>query len=98
MSSQELVLEPLGEAGSEYPAANELARGLERRYVIDIQLRQLALDPGCQLVLCQEIPERLRGCRKTIRHAHAQVGEVAEHLSERGILATDALDVAHAQL
>ena len=47
--------------------------------------------------MVQEVAEGLRRSGEAARHAHAGLGQLADHLAERRVLAADRLDVGHAQ-
>ena len=65
------------------------------RDVLDIQVRQLGVDALCQAILGQKLAVSRRSGGKAGRHADAEAAQMADHFSERGVLAPDALDVVH---
>ena len=65
--------------------------------VVDVEVGERVADARVEAALRQKIPIGLRGGREAAGHAHAELGQRADHLAERGVLAADRLDVAHAQ-
>src|SRR5690606_34998633 len=62
-------------------------------HVVDIEAVQRAPDARVEPALLQELPVGIGGGRETARHLHAEARERADHLADRGILATDCFDV-----
>ena len=48
--------------------------------------------------MAQEVAERGRRGGEAARHAYAGMGQLADHFTERGILAADGFDIGHAQV
>jgi hypothetical protein len=70
----------------------------EPAYVVGVEVPQQLLDPVGQ---ARVTDERLVGRRRggeAVRHLHAEVGEVGDHLAQRGVLAADLLEVVHAEV
>src|SRR5690606_6294879 len=65
--------------------------------VLDIEIGQAVEDPLVQVVVGDEILERLGRGGVAAGHRNPEVGEVADHLAERRILAADAGQVVEAQ-
>ncbi len=83
--------------GVDDPAADLLAGSGQRIDVLDVERRQPILDPFGQTALLEIVLKRLRSRREAARHRNAELGEVADHLAERGVLAADPAEIGHAQ-
>ena len=79
------------------PAADFLAGCGQRVDVFDIERREAILDALGKTAFLEIVLERLRRRRETAGHGHAEPGEVADHLAERGVLAADLAEIGHAQ-
>lgn len=64
--------------------------------IVHVQSGQLGRDLAGQTFKGQELAEGMGRGGKAGRHAHA-LGQLRNHLAERGVLAADRLDVGHAQ-
>ena len=84
--------------GFDHPAADLAAGTGQRIDVLDVQAGQAIEDALVQVVVGDEVLERLRGGREPARNRHAQPREVADHLAEGGVLAAHAGKIVQAQL
>jgi len=82
----------------ENPLADARAARGERVDIIDIESRQLAADACVEAPLREELAIGVCGGGEAARYLNAELRQRADHLPERGILAADTLEVAHAEL
>ena len=68
------------------------------RDVVDVEVGEAPRRSVGQTVLREEIAVGVRRGGEAAGHAHAGVGQVADHFAEGGVLAADRLDVGHPQL
>ena len=80
------------------PAPDIAASGRQRGNIVHVEAIEALRDAISQAVLCEKLPVRIRRGCEPVRDTDAQSVEIADHLAERGILAPDKLDVAHAEL
>ena len=80
------------------PLAYLRARRREPRHVRHIQLVQCGLNTFIQSTLRKKIAIRLRRSGEPARHAHAKLCELADHLTQRSVLAAHARHIADAQI
>ena len=92
------LLEFGGQGGIDDPAADILAGRHQGVDVVDVERGQPVLDALGQTALFQILLERAGRGRETAGHGDPELGEVADHLAEGGILAADLAQVGHAQL
>ncbi len=83
--------------GVDHPAADLPAGRGQCRHVLDVQRRQPVEDALVQVVVGDEVLERLGGGGEAAGDRDAQPGQVADHLAERGVLAAHAGQVVEAQ-
>ncbi len=91
--------EPLGERFVHHPGTDELGGLVERVGVAGIQLSEETVDPlGERLggVLSNSVVHVVEVCRDGRREATRHVGTGAHQLAEAGRLATDLIDILHA--
>ena len=74
------------------------ARLGERAGVLGVELLQLSVDALGETGRAEELAIGVRGGREAVRDLHPQAAEVRDHLSERGVLAADLVEVGHAEL
>ena len=78
------------------PAADLGADLGQLAHIVDIQLVEFGVDPVGQALVSQKLAISMRGGGKATRHLDLPIGgQVTQHFTERGILATYFLDVAH---
>jgi hypothetical protein len=68
-----------------------------RRAIVDVEAHAFRRNALAKAALREEVAVGLGRRRETVRHAHARLGQLPDHLAERRILAADGLDVRHAQ-
>src|SRR5918999_242514 len=95
---EDLALETRREWSREDPLADGCANRSQLLDIIHVEPPQLLRDALRERLMLQEVTIGLGGRRESVRHRDAQLGEVAEHLAERCVLAADRLDVAAAEL
>ncbi len=86
------------EGGVHHPFTDLLTGFRQSHHVFHVQRPERLIDLGGQIVVLEEVAESFRGGRKTARDGHAGRRQVADHLAKGGVLATDALDIALAQI
>src|ERR1700752_3970919 len=79
------------------PRADLPPRRLQRRDILDVQVLQALRNPLRQVVGAQELAEGLGGRGEPVGHADAAGTELAEHFTQRSVLAAHLLHVAVAQ-
>ncbi len=84
--------------GVDHPATDFLAGSGQGSDIFHIQRGQLVENALGQVVMGDEVLERLGGGGITTGDGHPQTGKIADHLPERGVLATYAGQVGQAQL
>src|SRR6266542_3809339 len=77
-------------------SANRFASPAQRR--TSWSVAESGFDARTEAIRIEEIPIRLRGCGETWRHVDSDRLHVPNHLTERGILAANAVRVASRQL
>ena len=93
---------------------SNLERGRQRRFqnplpnffsgigqgddILDVERGQGLLDTRGEAATCEKFTIGFRRSGKSAGHPYAGTGQLADHLSEGGILAADAFHVGHAQL
>jgi hypothetical protein len=80
------------------PAPDLGAGAGERLHVVDVERVERAADARDQLMVHQEFAKRVGGGGKAGRHAHIAMRELADHFTERGVLATHPTDVLHGKI
>ena len=93
-----LRFEPLRKRRLHDPAADRSAGRSQIFDVIHVEGRERRSDARVERALRQEVAIGRGGGGKATRYAYADTRQVAEHLADRGVLASDHLDVAHAEL
>src|SRR5690606_19886390 len=83
--------------GVDHPAADLATGPRQRADILDVERGKAVEDPLVQVVVGNEVLERLRRRGITARHGNTEIGQVADHLAERGILAADTGQVVEAQ-
>jgi hypothetical protein len=81
----------------EYPVADGLPAAGQLLDVVDIQIAEQLVYARVESVLRKEFTIGMRGRGETAGHANIQCRELADHFAQRGILATDAMDVGESQ-
>ena len=84
--------------GVDHPAADFRAGRVERGDVLDVQRGEAVEDALVQVVVGDEGLEGVGGGREAAGHGDAELGQVADHLAERGVLAADLRQVGQSQL
>jgi len=75
-----------------------LGTGLQQRIdIVHIQAGQTGIDLFGQTVVGEERTVGFGSGRKTTRHPYASGGQLADHFTQRCVLATDLFHVSHAQ-
>jgi hypothetical protein len=77
--------------------ADFLAGARQRRHVVDVERVELGLDPLGKTVLGKEVAVSVRRGGKTARHLNAERQQMTDHFAERGVLASDQIDIVHAE-
>jgi len=80
------------------PAADFRASLRERLHVVDVERRQRLVDAFLQSVDPQELVKGEGRGREAVGHADPRGMQLADHFAERCVLATDTLDIGHAQV
>ncbi len=70
----------------------------ERGNVVDVERREPLLDAMPEAVFVEELAECEGSRRKAAGHADPGSCELADHLAERSVFSSDAIDVGHPQL
>ena len=91
-------LEVLGEVAGRDRLADLLAHLRQRAGVVGVEPLELAGDLLGQAGVADEPTVGVGRRREPVGHVHAELGEVADHLAERGVLAADLLEVVEAEL
>ena len=79
------------------PLANLRPGGGQGFDVIDVEGLETLFDAARQPALRQQIAERRGGGGEALRHPHAEMVELGDHLAQGGVLASYLTDVLHAQ-
>jgi len=82
----------------DHPLANPGAALREGLHVLDLERFELGGDAVGQPLVAQELAESEGGGGKAAGHTYIRGGKLADHLTQRSVLAADRLDVGHAQL
>ena len=83
--------------GIDHPAADLRAGGDQGVHVLDVERGQAVVDALVQGVEGDELAEGVRRGGEAARDRDAQVGQLADHLAERGVLAADLGQVGQAE-
>ena len=87
-----------GEGRGQNPGADLRADRRELLHIVDVQRLQRSCDAIRESFMLQEVAIGLRSRRESRRHDDAERRKVADHLAERGILASYRLNVMAANL
>ena len=97
IGAADLLLQRRGQRRFGQPPADLRPRRRQRRDVVDVECGEPRRDPVREVLVAQELAERERRGREAAGNADARAGELADHLAQRSILATDLRQVGHAQ-
>ncbi|MNN22384.1 hypothetical protein D3C81_1357410 [compost metagenome] len=98
VGSADVLVQRGVQRGVDHPAADFLAGEGQGRDIFHVQRGQLVEDALGQVVMGNEVLEGLGRGGIATGHRHTQAGKIADHLAERGILATYAGQIGQAQL
>ena len=94
----DLPLQRSRQGGLGDPVPDSPARLGQLTDVIDIQLRQLPVDPPGEIIVIQKFPVRIGGGGEAFGHRDPGMIEPADHFSERRVLPAHGRDIIHAEL
>ena len=80
------------------PAPDSPARLGQLTNVIDIQLRQLPVDPPGEIIVIQKFPVRIRAGGEAFGYRDPGMVELADHFSERRVFPAHGQDIIDAEL
>ncbi len=79
------------------PGANLSAGGDQGRDIIDIEAGQSIEDAASEILVLDELTVGIGGGREATGDRYTQIGQVADHFTQRGILAADLGEIGQAQ-
>ena len=89
----------LGEArrerGTEEPSADLGAGRGQRPHILHIEPDEPLADAPFQVLLAEKVAIGLGGGRESAGYSNTGLGEMGDHLAERGVLAADPVDIPH---
>jgi len=94
----DLPLERLGQGRFHNPAPNLRAALGQRAYIVGIQARKTVRDFFIKPVVGEKHPKGMGRGGEAPWHPYPRIGQLANHLAQRGILTPHRIDIGHAQL